>query len=206
MLLLVLVAAVTGCLQPNATFQWGIGTTEVAGSLRADGPGRLKDPLIVVFKHRYTFIPNYYPGTPEFTPPAGAGRAITHPTGHVVTVGESGEFAIAMPSNVVALTVFFMADGRLTDVSGFRRALGMGRIIYRARLKAMAGWRGHFYTFLEPQLQHLIVEKRYRISDRDLQLLGGWLDRRKAGLESGRATRPAPPSGQKTPSPALPLF
>lgn len=165
----------------------------MAGWVKAEGAGQLKDPLIVVFKHQYTFIPNFSPGTPDFTPPPQATRGITHPTGHVAVVGDAGEFSISMPSTVVGLTVFFVADGRLTEVSRFRRALGMGRIIYHARLKAMGGWRGHFYTFLEPQLQHMIVEKRYRLSDRDQKLLGDWLDRRKARLEDGRSTRPPPP-------------
>ncbi len=97
-----------------------------------------------------------------------------------------------MPADVVSVDIMFIAADHLTDTFRFARSLGLGRITYTAVLRPMRDWRSHFHTFLEPQLQHLIVEHRYRLAQREQKLLGEWLEAQKARLGSREGEGDAP--------------
>ncbi|MEE8434438.1 MAG: hypothetical protein V3S64_06580 [bacterium] len=175
-----------GCFPPQADFSPGVSTLRISGFLNAPGIKPAQGtPLIVVYKFHRSFLSD----SPQ-------GRLL-NPTAHVVHVARSGGFSINIPWDVVAADVFFIAPGRLTEVFQFKRTLGVGAITYRANLKPMTNWRDHFYTFLNPQLQHLIVENRYRLSPGDLRKLSQWLDfqnRRLTGQDAG------PPVNNPVPS------
>lgn len=178
-----------GCLPPQADFSLGLGTQRISGFLNAPGITPAQGtPLIVVYKFHRSFVSD---------PPQG--HALT-PTAHVVHVARSGAFSIGIPWDVVAADVFFIAPGRLTQVFQFKRILGVGAITYRADLKPMANWRDHFYTSLNPQLQHLIVENRYRLSPGDLSKLSQWLN-----FQNRRLTRKGAAPPVKSPVPSLEL-
>ena len=166
-----------GCLPPQADYSFGLSTERITGFLNAPGLTPAQGtPLIVVYKFHRSFAG---------APPQGP---VLTPTAHVVHVARSGAFSIGIPWDVVAANVFFIAPGRLTEILQFKRTLGMGAITYRAQLKPITNWRDHYYTFLNPQLQHLIVEKGYRLSPGDLRQLSQWLDfqdRRLAGQGAG---------------------
>jgi nicotinamide riboside kinase len=55
----------------------------------------------------------------------------------------------------------------------------------------VSDWRSHFYTYLQPQLEHLITEQRYELSAFDQERLTAWLNDQKRRLESHAAV-PAP--------------
>ena len=185
--LLAVVILFTGCLPPNTDYEFGLGTTVVAGivDLGADDPIE-SDAIVVVLKNHDTFIPlgrrDEFSGAshPEFT------RNITHPTAHVVPVSKAGTFTVYLPTNVVSVDILFIARNKLTRRARFNRSVGIGRINYRATLPTMPDWRSHFYTFLEPQLQQYIVEPRYQLSKGEQRMLGDWLTRQKKILETGR--------------------
>jgi len=176
-----------GCLPPRADFEWGLGTTEIVGEVEAgERPARGNPPLLVVYRHHYKFVEM-------------ADRpALTHPTVAVVPVPPDGRFRVPMPADVVAVEILFIAPDRLTDEFRFRRQIGLGRITYRAVLRPMPGWHDHFYTYLQPQLAHLITEERYRMTPADQLVLGEWLrseERRLDGAaEARRRAREAPPA------------
>ena len=175
-----------GCLPPQADYSFGLSTERITGFLNAPGLTPAQGtPLIVVYKFHRSFAG---------APPQGP---VLTPTAHVVHVARSGAFSIGIPWDVVAANVFFIAPGRLTEIFQFKRTLGMGAITYRADLKPMANWRDHFYTSLNPQLQHLIVENRYRLSPGDLSKLSQWLN-----FQNRRLTRKdaAPPVKSTVPS------
>ena len=173
-----------GCLPSQADFSFGLSTQRISGFLNAPGLKPAQGtPLIVVYKlHR------------SLASDPSQGSFLT-PTAHVIQVARSGAFSITIPWDVVAVNVFFIAPGRLTEIFQFKRTLGVGNITYQASLKQMTNWRDHFYTFLNPQLQHLIVEKRYRLSPGDLRSLSQWLDfqnRRLTGQGGGTVHDPVP--------------
>jgi hypothetical protein len=139
--------------------------------------------LIVVFQHHS--LMTGFAGEP----------AITRQTVMLVTAGAQGEFRIPMPQDVVMVDVLFAAPERLTDTFHFRRQLGIGTVTYTARLPPVPDWRGHFYTFLAPQLEHLIVEARYGLSIPDQERLVKWLTEQKRRLDAlERAQRGEDPS------------
>lgn len=180
--------ALYGCLPPRADFEVGFGTTEIVGTVNVGTGGAAgHDALVVILKNHYKFIPLYQ--NDNFGPRNSLARAgsITHPTAHVQEVGASGTFAISMPFDVVSVDVMFIAPDHLTDTFSYARSLGLGRITYRADLPPMPDWRGHFYTFLEPQLQDLIVDQRYQLADRDQKRLGDWLLAQKKRFQELRA-------------------
>ena len=164
-----------GCLPPQADFEIGLGTTRIAGIVNITARERTQgDPLIVVFKYHHQFIT------------AGDGTAILRPTAHVVQVGRAGGYSIDMPADVVWMDILFIAPERLTEKFHFRRQLGIGNVTYRPNLVPMPDWRSHFYTFISPQLEHLIVEARYRLSPPEQRVLSQWLLAQNARLEDNR--------------------
>ena len=183
----------SGCAPSGASFEFGLGTTEIRGRLDLQDAAPLDwQPLVVVYKYHYKFIPKPPEGD-TFAPPGTTHEpSLTHPTAHVVTVDKNGEFSLSMPADVVSVYVLFLARERLTDVFRYSRSLGIGRVTYQANLQVMSrGWRSHFYTFLEPQLQNLITEPRYQMSPLDQQRLGTWLSEQKELLEAKSAKKKA---------------
>lgn len=168
-----------GCLPSQADFSLGLSTQRISGFLNAPGiePSQ-GTPLIVVYKFHRSLV-NAPPQTLALIP-----------TAHVIYVARSGAFSIEIPWDVVSANIFFIAPGRLTEVFQFKRMLGVGNITYRTNFKRMTNWRDHFYTFLNPQLQHLIVEKRYRLSPGDLRALSKWLDFQNRRLGNQGAGHP----------------
>lgn len=173
--------AAGGCVQSGASYDVGLGTSRVSGVLEAspdaDAAG---GPLVVAYKYHHQFVNQ------------ADGSAVLRPTAHVLRPGREGSFAIAVPADVVRMEVFFIAPGHLTDVFRFRRQLGVGNIRYRPLLPPMDDWRSHFYTFLGPQLEHLVVEPRYRLPPADQRLLANWLQRQTARLGARRQTGAGP--------------
>lgn len=175
--------ALPGCLPPQASFSPGLGTQEIRGVLELPGPDAgAGPPLIVVFLHHS--LMTGFAGEP----------AITRQTVMLATVGPQGEFRIPMPQDVLRVDILFAAPERLTDTFHFQRQLGIGTVTYTARLPVAPDWRGHFYTYLAPQLEHLIVETRYGLSTRDQERLSQWLSGQKRRLAApGQA-----PQGEKS--------
>lgn len=169
----------SGCLPPQADFSLGLSTQRISGFLDAPGIKPAQGTFLIV---AYKFHRS----------PAGAPsqNLALIPTAHVVYVARSGAFSIDIPWDVVSANVFFIAPGRLTEVFQFKRILGVGNITYRPVFKRMTNWRNHFYTFLNPQLQHLIVEKRYRLSPADLRSLSRWLNFQNSRLTGQGAGLP----------------
>ncbi|MDH4247581.1 MAG: hypothetical protein OEW39_07175 [Deltaproteobacteria bacterium] len=170
-----------GCLPAGAEFDFGVGTSQVSGVLEGPSPGEsVEDPLVVVLKHHHTFIET----------PSGVLR---QPTAHVVSVNSVGGFLVEMPSDVVEMDVWFMGKNRLSDTLHLRRQIGVGAVRYRAVLRPMADWRGHFFTYIEPQMQTLITEARYRLAPEGQQRLGEWLLRNRSRLLSPPDAGGTPP-------------
>ncbi|MBI4084089.1 MAG: hypothetical protein HY423_15910 [Candidatus Lambdaproteobacteria bacterium] len=168
-----------GCLPAAADYRLGVATTEIVGTFDVSGldPG-LGSPIIVVLKYHYKFE------TPE------TGERVTHPSAHLARLLADGGFAISMPADVVSVAVLFIAPDRLTDEFRFRRQIGIGHVGYRARGKPMPDWRDHFYTYLQPLLQELVVEPRYQLSPAEIGTLSTWLEAQRERLERKRATSP----------------
>jgi len=174
-LLLALQAGLLGaCLPPQAHYELGLGTTRITGSLvpakERPVPG---GALIVVYEYHNQFITK------------ADGSAILRPTARVLRPSAQGTFSIGMPTDVVRLDVLFIAPEHLTELFHFQRQLGVGNIDYTARLAAIPDWRSHYYTYLSPQLQALIVDTRYRLAPHEQQLLTDWLQAQNARLGAG---------------------
>ena len=186
-----------GCAPQGASFEFGLGTTEIRGRLNFDGDA-VSDwqPVIVVFKYHYKFIPLPSVQGP-FTVEGKAentdqGTTLLHPTAHVVPVASNGEYAISLPADVVSVYVIYAARQRLSDVFRYARSLGVGRVTYHARLPVMGpDWRSHFFTFIEPQLQNTIAEPRFLMPPQDQKILGDWLTEQKNILIDAAATKKA---------------
>lgn len=206
----------TGCLPPQAGYRLGVGTTRITGFMNISGtPGPEGGPIIVVFRNHYTFIdvPGGAGDPGGAGVPGGAGglggAGRLHPSVQLETVSPSGAFRIAMPGDVVSMDVYFIAPGYLTDIFRYSRTLGLGDLTYQANLKAMPHWRDHYYTFLSPQLQHLILETRYRLSPGDLSKLSEWLSIQNRRLASrkgapGENVEEAPAAPPAVDAPAVP--
>jgi hypothetical protein len=178
-LLLAAVAALLGaCLPPQAHYSVGLGTSRISGYLLADpaqpAPG---GPLVVIYLYHHQFV-NYADGS-----------AVLLTSARVVRPGRHGDFSIDVPADVVRMDILFIAPGHLTELYHFQRQLGVGDIDYRTTLKSMPDWRAHYYTFLSPQLQELIVEPRYRLAPAEQQVLVDWMQEQDARLGSPAAHR-----------------
>jgi len=179
----------SGCLPPQASFSPGFGTSEIRGVIQLPPPDPAAGPpLVVVFQHR-SLLTGFSGET-----------AITRQTVSLSTVGQYGQFTISMPQDVVAVEILFAAPERLTDTFRFQRQLGVGTVTYTPTLPVIGDWRSHFYTFLEPQLEHLIVETRYQLSPRDQERLTQWLNDQKRRLQAPRAAQASPPSDDSLPA------
>ena len=118
---------------------------------------------------------------------------LTRQTASLAHLGQYNQFTIAVPSDVVELQIIVAAPERLTDTFQFHRQIGMGTITYKPSLAHVTDWRSHFYTYLQPQLEHLITEPRYEMSAFDQDRLTQWLTDQKHRLES----HPAVPAQEK---------
>jgi len=165
-----------GCLPRDATFDLGISTGRIDGNIdMAALDETLGPPLVVSIKHHHR-----YSGYREDEQP------ITHPTAHVVRVARDGRFTVSMPSDVVSIEVMVLLPGFLTRSYTFKRSLGLGNITIRPSITRQPEWRSHFYTYIQPQVQHLIVEARYQLADAEQQQLATWLTDQQRRLQAGR--------------------
>jgi hypothetical protein len=173
------VPALSGCFPPQASYSFGVSTSEVVGQFDVDDPASAGAPLILVYKYHYSFV--------EMEP----GKVLTRPTASLAAVRPDGSFTISVPTDVVSLEIFFISPDRLTDLFQFQKQVGIGRIVYRAKLPVMRDWRSHFYTYLMPELEHVIVEARYQLPLQDQAQLSTWITAQRKRLEAQRKTPPA---------------
>ena len=164
-ILLVLGLIAAGCLPQDAAFDLGISTGRIDGSIDMGAlDASLGPPLVVAIKHHHRFS-----GYREDD------RPITHPTAHVARVSREGSFTVSMPADVVSVEVMVLMPGYLSRSYRFQRSLGLGNITLRPTIGREPEWRSHFYTYIQPQVQHLIVEARYQLADAEQQRLATWL-------------------------------
>jgi hypothetical protein len=165
---ILLLPALSGCLPDRASFRIGMSTSEIVGVLDMSESESSGPPLILVYKQHYLFA--------EVEP----GVILTHPTAHLAAIRPDGTFSISIPTDVVEVEAFFIAPNHLTDEFRFHKQVGIGQIVYRPYLPRMPDWRNHFYTYLVPELEHVIVERRYDLPVHDQATLSAWiLDQRK---------------------------
>lgn len=165
LILLVLGLLAAGCLPQDASFNLGLSTGRIDGNVdMAALDASLGAPIVVAIKHHHRFS-----GYQEDE------RPVTHPTAHVVRVYRDGRFTVSMPSDVVSMEIMVLIPGFLSRSYSFKRSLGLGNITLRPTLTRQPEWRSHFYTFIQPQVQHLIVETRYQLADAEQQQLATWL-------------------------------
>jgi len=182
----------SGCLPPQASFSPGFGTSEIRGALELPPPDPGAGPPLIVVFQSHSLLTGF-----------SGESAITRQTVSIATVGQYGEFTIHMPQDVVSVDIVFTAPERLTDTFHFQRQLGVGTVTYTPTLPVIRDWRSHFYTYLEPQLGHLIVDTRYQLSPRDQERLTQWLNDQKRRLQGRPAARSTPqdpgeaPGGQR---------
>lgn len=159
------------CLPPQASYTVGLGTSRIHGFIVTAPEQPLPGgPLVVAYEYHHQFVTR------------ADGSAVLVPTARVVKPGSQGEFVIDVPSDVVRMEILFIAPGHLTELFRFQRQLGVGNIEYRAKLQAMPDWRSHYYTYLSPPLENLILESRYRLAPAEQQLLGQWMQAQDARL------------------------
>ena len=163
-----------GCVPQGATYSFGMSTAEIAGQVEVEESATSGPPLVLVYKYHYKFV--------EIAP----GEVIKHPTASLAAVAPDGSFSISVPIDVVDIEAFFIAPDRLTDLFQFHKQVGIGRIVYRPKLPRMFDWRSHFYTYLVPELEHVIVESRYDLPLQDQATLSAWLTGQRIRLESKR--------------------
>jgi hypothetical protein len=173
--LLAWTALLSGCLPPQASYHVGLGTNRISGFLdpapQRPSPG---GSLIVVYAYHHTFIER------------GDGSVLLVPSAQVLRPGQAGDFIIEVPADVVRMEVLFIAADHLTQVFRFQRQVGVGDIDYSAKLPVMADWRSHYYTYLSPQLEELILDRRYRLAPEQVQMLSQWMHDQDARLAPGR--------------------
>ena len=165
-----LAGLLAACLPPQADYRLGLGTNRIRGSVNIPPgtPGAPDStepggPLVVAYLYHHQFVTT------------GSGAAVLVPTARVLRPGPQGDFSLEVPADVVRADLMFIAPGHLTQLFHFQRQLGVGDIDYRAELPRIGDWRSHYYTYLSPQLENLILERRYRLSPSEQQTLGQWL-------------------------------
>ena len=187
-LLLIVLAS---CLPQEASWSWGLGSSQVRAVI-SDDHGKLpQHALVVVYRYHHSFI--HLDGTEENSldssqktpltsgvPLRNISTKVSQPLADEETQGIA---LIPMPKDVVEMEMLFIAPGHLTKVFKLRRQLGMGDVLYRAKLDLVADWRSHYYTYLVPRLQPLVAGDEYRLSAVGQQILGDWLRERGQELE-----------------------
>lgn len=176
--LALLPALLSACLPPQAHYDLGLGTSRITGYLTVVPPRPTPgEPLIVVYQYHHQFVER------------GDGSALLLPTARVIQPRQQGDFSIEVPADVVRMDILFIAPEHLSELFHFQRQLGVGDIEYRARLQAMPDWRSHYYTYLSPQLEDLILEPRYRLAPAEQQVLGRWMQAQDARVGPRSAPR-----------------
>lgn len=161
-----------GCLPPEADFKWGLGTSEIVGTVEPAGSDTdMGEVLVVVFQSHYLLKT------------MDTEERVYRVSARLGNVDDFGRYVVHMPSDVVTLDLMFIAPDHLTDQFRFNRQIGIGQVSYRATLREHPDWRAHFYTYLQPILSDLIVEQRYRLSRKDQMRLGNWLQTQQARLD-----------------------
>lgn len=170
--------ALAACVPAGAEYDFGYATHQVSGRYELAGfRAENGAALAIVYKQHYKFL--------DVT----TGKRITHPTAHVVVVRANGAYSVDMPNDVTEVDILFVAPDYLTHQFRFKRQIGIGNITFNPKLKPMIRWRDHYYTYLLPQLEHLIVDVRYKLSNREQQILGDWLHQQQARLSSSSNDR-----------------
>ena len=187
-----LAALLSACLPHEADFRFGVSTSEVDGYVESDGgPLDTRDILIVVFQHHYLFE------TMETE------QRVYRVSADIRGVERDGTFRVPMPSDVVTLELIVVAPDRLSTEFRFNRQVGIGQVAYHPILQAHSQWYSHFYTYIQPLLSNLIVERRYQLSNEDQQRLGDWLTVQSARMDALRASqgtaRPGAEGGNPVP-------
>jgi hypothetical protein len=170
----------SACLPHEADFRVGVSTSEVVGYVEADS-GSLdpRDILIVVFLHHYLFE------TLETE------QRVYRVSADIRGVERDGTFRVPMPSDVVSLELIVVAPDRLSTEFRFNRQVGIGQVSYHPMLQAHAKWYSHYYTYVQPMLSNLIVERRYQLSNDDQQRIGDWLTLQSARMDALREAQAA---------------
>jgi hypothetical protein len=185
-LALVALFCLAGCLPQQASYDFGISTSQIVGDLEVEDPDTAGPPLVFVYKYHYLFV-NESSDDPVPHTPSTVARA----TASLAPVLSDGSFSISVPTDVVRLEVFFISPDRLTDIFQFQKQVGIGRVVYHARLKRMPDWRSHFYTYLKPELENVIVDSRYELPPQDQAQLAAWLTQQQTRLEALRKPKPS---------------
>lgn len=172
-----------GCAPAGADFEFGFGTNEIVGGVVVEeGHPNNAPPFVVAYHHHYKFIP-FGPAADNPRKHPDQFQSITHPTAQIVKVNPEGKYKVKMPADVVGIELFFIASGRLTQTFSYRRSLGLGKITFNTTLPHNAGYKSHFYTYLQPQLSWIITEKRFKLSNPSLQFLSEWLTQEAKKLQ-----------------------
>ena len=177
---LALAALLSACMPQEADFRFGVSTSEVVGYVEGDnGPLDPRDILIIVFQHHYLFE------TMETQ------QRVYRVSADIRGVEGDGSFRVPMPSDVVTLELIVVAPDRLSTEFRFNRQVGIGQVAYHPILQAHSKWYSHFYTYIQPMLSNLIVERRYQLSNEDQQRLGNWLTVQSARMDALRESQAA---------------
>jgi hypothetical protein len=200
---LMLLPGLAGCLPPQASYSVGLSTSEIVGDLEVEDPDTAGKPLILVYEYHYLFVQlnsgddaNVPQHLPEDTP-----TRLTASLAHVLS---DGSFSVYLPTDVVKVEMFFISPDRLTEIFQFQKQLGVGRIVYHARLKRMPDWRSHFYTYLIPELEHVIAVSSYDFPVQDQAVLASWIGEQRKRMEALRKPKPGAPAPPPELHPAIP--
>jgi len=165
-----------GCLQTGAHFDFGLGTTEIHGNLTLEGkPLPAGQAVALVFQEEHLFVsvgPEGVPGDPSRR---DTEKQLTYRTVRLAHISPEGRWWLPMPDHVLEVRVMFMLPGCATEEFRFRRQLGVGDVTFDVDMKPLPEWRDHFYTYIQPVVQNVLADSRYRMSPQDMQGLDGWL-------------------------------
>ena len=186
-----LAALLSACLPQEAEFRFGVSTSEVVGYVESGGgPLDPRDILIVVFQHHYLFE------TMETQ------QRVYRVSADIRGVERDGTFRVPMPSDVVTLELIVVAPDRLSTEFRFNRQVGIGQVAYHPIMQAHSKWYSHFYTYIQPMLSNLIVERRYQLSSEDQQRVGDWLTVQSTRMDALRESQAAARPGAEAEDPA----
>jgi len=160
-----------GCYPEPLNYKPGWATRFIEGTVLEDSGEVLKFKCFIVVLEYYSQFIQLENESPLYAPKA-----------RLIFPEENGQYRISFDLEASAIELVFVASGYDMQRFSFQRQIGIGELLYDARLSRSEIWSNQFLMQTSPFLENFIMEQRYKMPDYQQQFLGNWLDSERENI------------------------
>ena len=175
LLLLFLPALLGGCYPESLNYKPGWGTRWIDGTMLKQNAKVLNTKGFIVVLEYYSKFIKFENESPLYAPKA-----------RLVFPEKTGSFRIGFDLNATAIDLAFVASGYNMQRFRFRRQVGVGELLYNARMVRSEAWKNEFLLHTGPFLEDFILEQRYKMPDSQQLFIGKWLAEQRMEFAGGK--------------------